>query len=55
MQEYYTITEVANKLGVDRTTVWRMIKDKKIKAEIIGGKKRIHYTQLKLDKYEKGE
>jgi excisionase family DNA binding protein len=46
MQEWFTITEVANKLGVHRTTVWRMIKEGKMKYQIVGGKKRIHYTEL---------
>lgn len=45
--EYYTVVEVANILKVSRQMVWKMIKQKTIKASRIGKLWRISNQELK--------
>ena len=43
--KYYTQTEFARKMNVNRTTVWKWIKDGKVETKEIAGKKRIVFEE----------
>lgn len=42
---YYTQTEFAKKMNVNRITVWRWVKEGKVKTKEIAGKKRIVFEE----------
>lgn len=42
---YYTQTEFAKKMNVNRSTVWRWVKEGKVKTRDIAGKKRIVFEE----------
>ena len=53
MDKFYTPQEVAKSLNVSSRTILNLIRDKKIKAVIVGGTKRITYRiyEKELDRF----
>lgn len=52
-RKFYKQSEFASMLGIHRTTLWRWIKDGKIKTVVMGGNKMISATEIQ--RLEKGE
>lgn len=52
-RKFYKVNEVAAMFGVHPNSVWRWIKQGKIKVSLIGGKKLI--PAIEIERLERGE
>ena len=50
MDRYYSIQQTAKELGKSRPTVYKMIKDGKLKAEIIAGRPAVAIKEVERQK-----